>query len=683
MDTLSLHDRRLKATGMRRARLLWIALTGILLAFPALLQAQLGDQVKWTARLEPADARAGEGAQIVLTAKINATWHLYSLKTYNTDIAPQPTTITLEPGTALTPGGKPIQPKPIENLDPNFNLKVEYYANAVAFGLPVKIAPKAAGAQKATVKVRYMMCNDTSCLPPKTVSVPVTFTVAAGAARPDRLNPVITVPKQPEGAKQAENGSETPVAGTTGGQPPAGGAPPAAQDAFKDQYDSAKGRGVLVFMGFAFLMGLVSLLTPCVFPMVPITVSFFSKQKNDAGRRSLTGPLAYCVGIIATFTALGLLVTIVFGASGVQRLATNPFINLGLAALFLVLAANLFGVFEITIPASLVNRFQGGRKRGGFIGPLMMGLAFTLTSFTCTAPFVGTLLASAAQGSYLYPLLGMLAFSTAFSLPFFLLALFPQYLANVPKAGSWLTSVKVVMGFLEVAAAVKFLSNIDLVWQWGLLTRPIFLAVWATIGIVAALYLVGWILLPHEREAPVKIGWPRRTIGMAAAAAGIYCLAAIEGAPLGTMEAFLPPDPYPGRQTAVAGKGSSIVWLEDYDKARELAKSQNKPLFIDFTGVTCTNCRYVEKNIFPHQDVERELEKFVTVKLYTDRDNPNDARNQRLQQQLVNSVTLPSYVIATPEGVKLKSYQPTNFNVPNFVAFLQQGLAASSQVARQ
>lgn len=669
---------------MRWAKLLWVALTGMLLVFPGLVQAQLEDPVKWSARLEPADARAGEGAQIVLTAKIGSNWHLYSLKTYQTDIAPQPTTITLEPGTALTPGGKPVQPKPIEKLDPNFNLQVEYYAGAVAFGLPVKVAPKATGTQKATVRVRYMVCNDTSCLPPKTVSVPVTFTIAAGAARADRLNPVLAVPKQPEGAKQSEGGSETPVAGATDEPPTApGAAPPAAQDAFQDQYDSAKGRGVLVFMGFAFLMGLVSLLTPCVFPMIPITVSFFSKQKTDAGGSRLRGPLAYCAGIIATFTALGLLVTIIFGASGVQRLATNPFINLGLAALFLVLAANLFGVFEITIPASLVNRFQGGRKRGGFVGPLMMGLAFTLTSFTCTAPFVGTLLASAAQGSYLYPLMGMLAFSTAFSLPFFLLAMFPQYLASVPKAGSWLTSVKVVMGFLEVAAAVKFLSNIDLVWQWGLLTRPIFLAIWATIGIVAALYLVGWILLPHEREAPIKIGWFRRVIGVAAAAAGIYCLAAIEGAPLGTMEAFLPPDPYPGRQTAVAAKGSRIVWLEDYDQARAVAKSQNKPLFIDFTGVTCTNCRYVEKNIFPHQDVERELEKFVTVKLYTDRDTPSDARNQRLQQQLINSVTLPSYVITTPEGVKLKSYQPTSFNVPSFVAFLQQGLAASSQVARQ
>jgi thiol:disulfide interchange protein len=665
---------------MMRAKLVWMTLTGMLLAFPALVQAQLEDPVKWTARLEPADTRAGEGAQIVVTAKIGSGWNLYSLKTYQTDIAPQPTTLTLDPGTALIPAGKPIQPKPIEKLDPNFNLQVEYYAGGVAFGLPVKIAPKAVGAHKATIKVRYMVCNDTSCLPPKTVSVPVTFTVAAGAARPDRLNPVLAVPKQPEGVKGAENGAPTLAAGSVGEQPTT---PGAAQDAFRDQYDSAKGRGLLVFMGFAFLMGLVSLLTPCVFPMIPITVSFFSKQKADAGVSRLRGPLAYCAGIIATFTALGLLVTIIFGASGVQRLATSPIINLGLAVLFLVLAANLFGVFEITIPASLVNRFQGGRKRGGFIGPLMMGLAFTLTSFTCTAPFVGTLLASAAQGSYLYPLMGMLAFSTAFSLPFFLLAMFPQYLASVPKAGSWLTSVKVVMGFLEVAAAVKFLSNIDLVWQWGLLTRPIFLAVWATIGIVAALYLVGWILLPHEREAPVKIGWFRRVIGMAAAAAGLYCLAAIEGAPLGTLEAFLPPDPYPGRQTAVAGKGSRIVWLEDYDQARELAKAQNKPLFIDFTGVTCTNCRYVEKNIFPHQDVERELEKFVTVKLYTDRDTPGDARNQRLQQQMINSVTLPSYVIATPEGVKLKSYQPTSFNVPNFVAFLQQGLAASRQVAKK
>jgi thiol:disulfide interchange protein DsbD len=563
-----------------RTRILCLTLLA-LLALPAWAQ----DPVKWSARLDPADARAGEGARVIVAAKIDAPWHLYSLTRVS---GPVPTSITLAPGKALTAAGKPVQPPPIKKHDPNFETQVELYEGAVAFGLPVKLAPGLKGAQKATVKVRFQVCTDRSCLPPTTVQVPVAFTVPAGPARPNRAAAVTAVPPQPPGAKKAEG--ETPAIATTGsrntgsGEPRAEStsAPSAANGSFNDRIKQAQSRGLGAFLWLALSMGFLALLTPCVFPMVPVTVSFFSKQQ-ETGRGGLRGPVAYCLGIIATFTGLGLFITLLFGATGIQQFATNPWVNLAMATLFIVLALNLFGVFEIIVPAWLLNRAHSGSQKGGLLGPMLMGLTFTLTSFTCTVPFVGTLLVATAKGSTLWPLAGMLAFSTAFASPFFLLALFPQWLARLPKSGSWLTSVKAYMGFLELAAAVKFLSNTDLVWQTMLLTRPVFLSIWSTIAIVAAGYLLGWFRLPHD--GPVQPGWMRRGLGLATAIVGIWCLGAIGGRSLGELDAFLPPESY-GAKPGTAFAAGKIPWEHDYDAAVARAKSEGKALFINFTGYT-------------------------------------------------------------------------------------------------
>jgi thiol:disulfide interchange protein len=652
-----------------------------LLALPGASRAAWGgapDPVAWTARVQPADARAGEGAQVVLSATISGAWHMYSLT--QPAGGPNPTKIALAPGKALVAAGKAVQPPPKREHDPNFNIEVELYSGGVAFGIPVKIAPGPAGARKAAVTVRYQVCNDRTCLPPKTLDVPVAFTVAAGPARPNRARPPATVPAQPATAQKADGG--TPAAGTAGspaGTPPAGAAAP--DGAIETRIQRAQASGLGAFLWLALSMGFLALLTPCVFPMVPITVSFFSKQHEADQRAGMGGAVAYCLGIIATFTGLGLLLTVLFGASGISRFATNPWVNVGLAALFVVLAINLFGAFEIVLPSSLVNRAQAGTRRGRFVGPLLMGLTFTLTSFTCTVPFVGTLLVATTQGSALWPFMGMLAFSTAFASPFFLLALFPQWLARLPKSGPWLTSVKATMGFLELAAALKFLSNADLVWQTGLLTRPVFLSIWSTIGVVAGLYLLGWLRLPHDSGA-ARTGPFRRTLGIVTAAAGLYCLAAIGGRTLGEMDAYLPPRSYgfPSGTMHVAG---ATQWLDDYDQAVARAKAEGKPLFINFTGFTCTNCRLMEDKILPLPEVTAALARFIPVELYTDGKDEKYRRNQALEERMFGTVALPLYAVVTPEGKRLREFAGMTRNPREFVAFLDQAHSQATQMARR
>lgn len=631
----------------------WLAgLFLVLLAPPA----RAAGPVAWTARLESADVRAGEHTAVVVTGTVEAPWHVYST-TQKT--GPKATSLELLPGSKLKVTGPVIQPPPKREFDEGFKTEVELYEGKVDFRLPVQLAPGAAGAQAVTVKVTYMACKEGLCTPVKRSELPVTFKVQAGAARPERSKP-----------------PQAPAAGTTDpGQGSAPGGGPAAGGGIAGDIAAAQKRGLLAFLLLAFSMGFVALLTPCVFPMIPVTVSFFSKQQG-AGRASLGGPLAYCLGIIGTFTGLGLLVTALFGAGGINRLSTNPIVNIGLAILFVVLALNLFGVFEIMVPASLIDRAQSGSRSGGLIGPMLMGLTFTLTSFTCTVPFVGTLLASTTQGSYFWPVVGMLAFSTAFALPFFLLALFPQWLASVPKAGSWLVTVKAFMGFVELAAALKFLSNVDLAFRWGFLTRPAFLAVWFAIAAVAALYMLGWLRLPHGATG-VQIGPMRRLLGLGTAAGAVYCLTAISGsASLGWFSGLLPPSTYPGKERVA----SRVKWLDSYEEAVVAAREQGKPLFLNFTGIYCTNCRTMEDAVFERPEVAREFEKFVPVELYTDRGDPQSERYRSLQIKEYGQDSLPLYVVTTPDGKKLGEYY-FNPNPQAFIAFLEQSRSRAPQVA--
>lgn len=638
--------------------LLSLTLSAFFISFvTAPAHAQAGpNPVSWKAQLQPQNPRAGEGAQIVLSATIEPKWYIYAPTT--PPGGPNPTKISLPDNAALELKGKIVQPAPNRHKDEGFGIDVETYEKTVSFGLPVTIKAGISGAQKAVVKVRYQTCDKVKgvCLPPKTVEVPVTFTVAAGAARPDKIAPNANVPTQ--------NGAANT---TTAAPPTAGGLSSQANVAAETALKNVTGApapsdaGILSFIALAFGAGFLAILTPCVFPLIPITVSLFSKQ---TGGNRLRGPLIYCLGIISTFTLIGVAVSVLFGAAGLNKIAANPWVNLGLATLFIVLALNLLGVFEIIVPSSVLNRVQP-KGQSGLVAPLLMGFAFSLTSFTCTVPFVGTALVTAATKGALYPAIGMLAFSTAFALPFFLLALFPSVLTKLPRSGEWLVSVKAFMGFVEIAAALKFLQVADYTLNLGLLTRPVFLAIWFAIAVITGFYLLRWVRLPNDSPA-AKIGPGRRVLGVATLGVAAWLLAANNGASLHDLDAYLPPRDYGARQ-----KIASPWIVNDLDKALARAKSENKPLLINFTGYACTNCRLMENNVLPHPQVTGQLDNFVPVELFTDGSDALSRKFNQYQQDKFGTVAIPYYAVVSPDGEVKGRLEGLERDPGKFAAFLQ------------
>ncbi len=621
----------------------------VLMVLAAVAGAQGEDVVKWTGELRPADARPGEYAQLVLTAKIKDTYHIYSLKQPEGGL---PTTFEVT-GDALKVVGDPIEPKPAMKPDV-VGVVRGMHEGEVAFAVPVQIAANAKGKQSVTVVASSQACDATICLAPTFPEVKIEFEVSAGEVRSDRSSLMSETPEQPAGYVAPK---ELATDGGKSGE----------VDETQAAIEKARQSGLLSYMLLAFLAGLAALITPCVFPMIPVTVSFFSKSTQEGKKVNYRDALLYCFGIVGTFTLLGLLVTLAFGSTGVQDLATNGWVNLFVFALFVFLSLNLFGLFELTLPSGLVNKANKGAMKGGIWGPLLMGLTFSLTTFTCTVPFVGTILAAAAGGDLLYPIFGMIAFSSAFAIPFFLLALFPQFLAKMPKSGGWLAVVKAFMGFLELVAAVKFLSSADLAFNMGLITRGVFLSLWATILAIAGLYMLGWMTFPHQDGG--KIGWGRRLIGVATVAAAFFCLAGIQGKSLGLFDSFAPPDPYPGTSKGGTAHGG-VKWLEDYEGAKKLAAESGKPMFVNFTGVNCSNCRWMERNMFTKESVIKKFDEFVMVELYTDR--PMDKVRQKLQKELTGVTLNPTYVLITPQGEVKKIHQGLEQSEDNFLKFLDQ-----------
>jgi thiol:disulfide interchange protein DsbD len=437
------------------------------------------------------------------------------------------------------------------------------------------------------------------------------------------------------------------------------------------------------FLWLAMGMGALSLLTPCVFPMVPITVSYFTSHAGQNHRSAVTTALVYAAGIILTFTALGLILAVIFGAGGVNQLAANPWVNLLITAIFLGFAFSLFGAYFIQVPPSILNKLAAitrTQEGSSLIGALLMGFTFTLTSFTCTAPFVGTLLVMTAQGNWRWPLLGMLAFSTVFAIPFFVLALAPQLLSRLPKAGSWMVSVKVVMGFLEIAAAMKFLSNADLIWHWRIFTRETVLAIWIACGVATVLYIFGLIRFPHDSKVE-HISAPRLIAALLFVAITVALVPGLFGKRLGELDSFLPPPSAElgAANVARASSAGEIRWLlNDYDGALARAQQQHKLVFIDFTGYTCTNCRWMEANMFPQPEVNRLLSQFVTVRLYTDGDGEVYEKQQKMQQEKFGTVALPLYAIVRPDGSTIATFAGLTRNSSEFVTFLQRGRSPDS-----
>jgi thiol:disulfide interchange protein len=427
------------------------------------------------------------------------------------------------------------------------------------------------------------------------------------------------------------------------------------------------------FLWLAATTGLLSLLTPCVFPMVPVTIAYFSAPE-DRHSSNVRRALLFGLGIIGTFTVLGLALAAMFGAAGLNRFAADPWVNLTLAALFLVFAANLFDWLELRLPWRAINaidRSAREKPKGSSLGALLMGATFTLTSVTCTAPFVGTLLVLASQGSWMMPVVGMVVYSTAFALPFVALAFAPRMVARLPRSGQWIRSLRALIGILEIGAAVKFVSNADLVLGWGVFTRSVVLFVWMALAIVGAAYL----------GRGLKSKFARRELRPAAlipllAALGFagWLGLGLTGRPLRQIEAFLPPS-VPIASSAV-GRGTVPTWmLNDYDGALRVARTSGKLVFVDFTGYTCTNCRWMEANIFNRPEVGAELGQFVLARLYTDGEGEMYERQQSFQEQKFGTVALPLYAVVDSEGKVRAIFTGLTRDPAEFIAFLHRGRA--------
>jgi thiol:disulfide interchange protein DsbD len=579
----------------------------------------------------------------VLKADIDPGWHLYALD--QPKGGPIATTIKIAEGAPFEITGNIESPTPGVKPDPNFMvdgkpLETRSFEKSASFTVPLKALADGSADALALV-ARFQLCNDTTCIPPRNIKV--TFA----------------------GSEEAGRSSAAPT-------PPAvkPAATPAVVDPFQDN------GSIWAFIWLAITLGAASLLTPCVFPMIPITVSYFTN--HSAGDRGKAIKLAsiYSIGIIATFTVLGMLLAIFVGASGINLFAANPWINLLITAIFLFFAFNLFGAYEIAIPTNVLTKLDNltRSKEGegsGIVGALLMGLTFTLTSFTCTSPFVGTLLVKAAEGRWQMPLVGMLAFSTVFALPFFVLAVAPQLVSRLPRAGGWMNSIKVAMGFLEVAAAMKFLSNVDLIWKWGIFTRSFVLAIWIAIGIILAVYLLGKFQLSHDSR-PERIGAVRLSAAILSLAISFYLLTGLLGANLRSLESFLPPKSQ-DTISFLGGASTEHKWIENnYEAALAQAKAENKHVFIDFTGYTCTNCRWMEANVFVETDVQAEMGKFVLARLYTDGDGAVYEQQQKMEQDLFGTVALPYYAVVDATGAIVATFPGLTRDKQEFIDFLRK-----------
>lgn len=408
--------------------------------------------------------------------------------------------------------------------------------------------------------------------------------------------------------------------------------------------------------------------------MVPVTIAYFSSPEGDSSR-AIRRPLLFGLGIVATFTVLGLALAAIFGAAGLNRFASDPWVNLTLAALFLLFAANLFGWMETPVPWRIVNAADRAAREvtpGSSLGALLMGATFTLTSVTCTAPFVGTLLVLASQGSWAMPVIGMLVYSTAFALPFVLLALLPRTVAKLPRAGKWMQTLRVMIGILEVGAAIKFVANADLVMGWGVFTRNVVLLLWALLAVAAAAYLARDVRQGARRHQGI-VG-ASFSVALALLLAG-WLLSGMNGRSLPQIEAFLPPA---ALTTAAASSANHpATWmLNDYPGALSVARSTGRPVFVDFTGYTCTNCRWMEANIFSRPDVGAELGNFVLSRLYTDGDGEMYEKQQAFQEATFGTVALPLYAVIGTDGKVRATFSGLTRNPAEFIAFLQRARAA-------
>ena len=610
------------------------AAIAILLATTALAQQQ---HVAWTPSVDPATAAPGGKILLRFDGKIDPGWHLYSASSA-TGI---PTSFKID---GPVENARILQPPPRRAFDPNFNAESETYEDSVTFYVEAAVRKDAAaGAAGLKISARFQTCTATVCVPGKwSGTVPFRIDPAGAAA----------APSSPVGYSEAK--------------PPK---PAAAQSSAP-----AQDQGWIPFLAVAFGFGLASIFTPCVFPMIPITMSYFLNRESGGRRDSVVPAVVFCLGIIVLFSGIGLVTTLALGPTGIKNLGASPWVNGFITLLFIAFGLSLLGAFEITIPSSVLTRLNQSSSGGGFAGTLLMGLTFSLSSFACVGPFVGTLLAASVGGSGARPLFGMLAFATGLALPFFLLALFPSYLKRMPRSGGWLARVKVVMGFVIIAASLKYLASLDLTLHWGVITRERFLAAWIVLFAMAGLYLLGFLRLEGIKpDEPLGLG--RLLTGMAFVIFAISLAPGMFGGKLGDLDAFIP-ESQGGILAGGASPATQLVWMKDqYREALDRARRENKLVFIDFTGYACTNCHWMRANMLSRPEIADKLKNFVLVELYTDGTDAASEANSKLQLEKFGTIAEPYYVILDADGNLVAKFEGLTKDAAAFGAFLDKGSA--------
>ena len=612
----------------------------LLLAFFALgntSYSQIHDPVKWSTSVEKI---SDSEYDLVVKATIEAKWHLYSQNV--PDNGPIPTSFSFKTSPDFKLVGKTSEEKGHTVHDPVFEMEIKYFDNKAIFKQRIKISTQ--NAVKIIGEVEFMVCDDSSCLPPTVIDL-------AFLIPENKVNAATIIKYEKNEASSATNDEEKEVSSVTGTKDQEDLS--VSEDAKNNEAVSVKAaknskkesnKSLLTIFIIAFFSGFAALLTPCVFPMIPMTVSFFTKQSKSKAE-GIKNAIIYGVSIVIIYVLLGLLVSAVFGADALNALSTNVWFNVIFFLLLVVFAISFLGAFEIVLPSSWGTTVDAQADRGGFIGIFFMALALAIVSFSCTGPIVGTLLVQAAAGgNQIGPIVGMLGFSLALAIPFALFAAFPGWLNSMPKSGGWLNTVKVVLGFLELALAFKFLSNADLVLQLHWLEREVFLSIWITIFLVLAFYLFGKIQLPHDSPLThISVG--RLSLGIISLAFAIYMIPGLWGAPLNLISAFPPAQHYSESPYGVgfskmnSGMSSgenfeipdgahlmaphNILAFNDYEKGLAYAKKVNKPVMLDFTGYACVNCRKMEQQVWAQEKVLQVLKnEVVLISLYVDDKRP-------------------------------------------------------------
>lgn len=670
------------------------------------LYAQVLEPVKWSFSHEKISEKE---FKLIFTATIENKWHLYSQNIQ--EGGPVPTSFRFDPSSDFQLVGKVEEPRPKQMYDPNFEMEVAYFDHKAVF--TQKIRALVDRPFKVKGALEFMCCDDSRCLPPNEVEFEFTLTTGTG------VSTEVVATTTAQSTNDTGNGSSLvePLQITS--------AQSAIEEATAEGTESSSASSLWMFFWVAFLGGLLAILTPCVFPMIPMTVSFFMHDETNKAKSRFQA-IFYGISIIAIYTVIGTVVALTLGANFANFLSTHWLPNVFFFLIFMVFAASFFGAFEIVLPGWLVTKTDQKADKGGLVGAFFMAFTLVLVSFSCTAPIVGSILVASASGEILKPIVGMLGFGLAFALPFTLFALFPGWLSNLPKSGGWLNSVKVVLGFIEVALGLKFLSVADQTYHWGILDREIYIAIWIVVFTLMGFYLLGKIRFKHDSEV-THIGVTRLTLVIITFSFAVYLIPGMWGAPLKALAGYLPPQSSHDfdlnqviRDNAklIMESGKTATFLErtnetcdkpkyseflhlphglegyfDYEQGLACAKKLNKPVFIDFTGHGCVNCREMEARVWSHPEVLKRLKNdFVIIALYVD-DKTELPENEWIvssydgkvkksigkkyadfQITRFNVNAQPYYVLLDPDGNLLVPPKAYDLNVDNFIRFLESGL---------